>query len=159
MIVLLALLLWTAAPLHGLALDWCGAWAPDPSVALAVLALAALRPAALPAAALALGWMRAIVLVEPAGAQVLAALVALQVARGLIGLPTRRTAFSAAAVVAVAWSAVLFLIDTWIASSARAGGSTVDLARPLLLGALLLLPFSLARAWARRRARRAVLAP
>lgn len=107
MTVLLLLLTVAAAQAYVVTESWVGVQAPDPVVCLAAFAGLYWPRRALPLAALALGWGRAAVLVEPAGGQILCAWVAVTVVAGQRGdSPSRSwTEYVAAALVtAAAWS-------------------------------------------------------
>ncbi|RKY20966.1 MAG: hypothetical protein DRQ55_05840 [Planctomycetota bacterium] len=152
-----------SAPLLTLGTAWLGPAAPDPFVPAAVWAAQCLRVRQLPWAAVALGWMRAFVLAEPAGGQVLCALLALLLAArvgpaGSSGRPLLTTAV----VIALSWWAVAALLS-WVAGVLPGAAGNL-LSGPsndgsgLLLGALLLLPSPLLAAWRMRRARAEVFA-
>lgn len=133
MIALFALAVFTSQ-LGVLAQSWMGALAPDPFVLPVALAGLHLPRRRLLGAALALGWGRALVMLEPAGAHVLAALAALALVEGLrVTIDRRGTGalLSAALLVAGCWSLAGLLLGWIDLRGAPAPPST------LLLGASL----------------------
>ncbi len=138
MTLLLLLLAVTATQIHVVADAWLGPAAPDPTVCLAAFCGLYWPRGTLPLAALALGWGRAMVLVEPAGGQVLCALVALAlVATQRDDNSTSEGGYAlvwAALTVSLAWAAAGWLLGQFTDVPIKAG-------RELFLGSVLALPF------------------
>lgn len=147
MTLALAFLTVLAGQLFVVSRGWLGSFAPDLMVPLAAyLALYGRRRSALIGIVL-LGWVRALVLVEPVGGQVLAALLACAIVSGLRPhlLEFREFGFVLAAfILAGCWSMAAFL-------TSHAFGVTVIGGRELVLGSLFSVPLAgLASRLARR---------
>ena len=126
---------------------WLGSFAPDPLVPIvAFVALYWPRRSVLLSIVL-LGWVRALVLVEPAGGQVLAALIACAI---VAGLRTHLLEFREFGYVL----GTLILAGCWSMAAvltSHAFGVAVTGGRELVLGSLLAVPLSgLAVSMARR---------
>jgi hypothetical protein len=117
---------------------WLGTFAPDPLVPIAAyLALYWPRRSVLPCIVL-LGWVRALVLVEPAGGQVLAALISCAIVAGLRPhlLEFREFGYVLGTLIlAGCWSMAAALIT-------HASGVSVIGGRELVLGSLLAVPLA-----------------
>ena len=141
-----AVLLLALLSAHSLALGrlWWGDLAPDPMVlVIAGLALQGQRRVLLPGAVVA-GWLRALVLLEPAGGQVLGAWAAIFLVASLREHLGARSLLTASVLAAGTWAGVTLLL------SAITGSGHVGLSS-LFLGAGLAIPFSLVGALRRRR--------
>jgi len=153
MIVLLALAV-LMGQLHALGAAWAGAFVPDPFVCLAAFAGLYWPRRGLAGAALALGLGRALVIMEPAGGQVLCAWGALLV------LASQREAFdrgrpatlaAAALLVAVTWTVLAWLLALISGAPVSAG---LSLFTGAALAPLLARPAHRAAAFARLNVRR-----
>lgn len=142
-VLILALL---AAELLLLGRAWLGPWAPDLFVPVAALLSTSLPSSRLPLCALALGWMRALVLLEPVGGQVLCALVALSASALLGGVGGLRGLPRSAGVVALCWYGTASLLGRFALPAGPPHGGT-----ELLMGALVVLPLAVVGAWRRAR--------
>lgn len=117
---------------------WLGEYAPDPTILVAVLCALALPPRRMVFAAVLLGWGRAVVLLEPAGGQVLCAWGAMAVVAGLRSQLQllEGTGYVLGCVIgAGCWSLVARGLQL-VADQPLTGG------RELLLGAALALPIA-----------------
>ena len=125
--------------LHVLGVAWFGPWVPDPVVVLAAIAGLHWQRQRLLGAALVLGWGRALVLLEPAGAHILCAALALMVVasqREAFDRNRAGTLLFASLLAAGCWMAGTWLLGAVFGMPLSAGPS-------LLTGALLALPLAL----------------
>ncbi len=138
MTVVLTLVVVLLGQLFVVSRGWLGSFAPDPLVVVATwVALYWPRRTALLPLVL-LGWIRALVLVEPAGGQVLPVLVAAAIVAGLRQhlLEFREAGFVVGALVyAGCWSMAAFLVSRGFDVPLTGG-------RELVLGALLSIPLA-----------------
>lgn len=133
MTVAMLLLAVLAAHLSALGRAWWGPWAPDPFVPLAALLALQAPRRLLPLAALLLGGLRAVVLVEPAGGQVLPLLLALGTVAALRERLGRRAILRASLIVASVWWLMTALLASVLTRAPQAGPE-------LFTGAAMLLP-------------------
>ena len=118
--------------------QWLGASAPDPTILVAVLCALSLSPRRVVLAAVLIGWGRAVVLLEPAGGQILCAWAAMAVIFGLRSQLQllEGTGYVLGCVIgAGCWSLVVRVLQL-VVDQPFTGG------RELLLGALLALPIA-----------------
>lgn len=137
--ILLLLATVVLGQLHVLGVAWFGEFVPDPIVVLAAIAGLHWQRRRLLGAALVLGWGRSLILLEPAGAHILCAAIALTV------VASQREAFDRERGMTLLFAALL-AAGCWM-GGAWALGATLDLgvsAGPsLLTGALLALPIAI----------------
>jgi hypothetical protein len=125
--------------LHLLGVAWFGELVPDPIVVLAAITGLHWKRGRLIGAALVLGWGRSLVLLEPAGAHILCAALALTVVasqREAFDRDRGATLLFAALLAAGCWMGGAGLLGALADLSISAGPS-------LLTGALLALPLAL----------------
>ena len=138
MTILLAISAVLLGQLFVVSRGWLGGFAPDPLVPIAAfVALYWPRRSVLPAIVL-LGWVRALVLVEPAGGQVLAALISCAIVAGLRPhlLEFREFGYVVGTLIlAGCWSMAAVL-------TTHAFGVSVTGGRELVLGSLLAVPLA-----------------
>ncbi len=141
MTLLLLLLTLAATQAALLAAPWTGGLALDPTVCLAAFAGLYWPRRTLPLAALALGWGRAVVLLEPAGGQILCAWVA------LMFVAAQRTETRQGAAEAVPWTR--FVIAAFLAAAAWMGAgwllgmvlpNPLQAGRELFVGVIVAIP-------------------
>ena len=151
MTLLLLLLTLAATQAALLAAPWTGGLALDPTVCLAAFAGLYWPRRTLPLAALALGWGRSVVLLEPAGGQILCAWLALMFVaaqrredRHGVAEPVPWTRFVIAAFLAAcAWLAAGWVLNLALPTPIQTG-------RELFVGVLVAIPVArLARGAAR----------